>query len=110
MNKWKGKCCVTGVDLKYLLEGSHIVPWSESTDEEKIDHNNGLLLCPQIHTLFDKHLISFSDEGNMLISPILSIDNQKRFNISVSMKITVTPGMIPYLRRHRKKLKKHRDR
>jgi hypothetical protein len=38
---------------------SHIVPWSEPTEEERLDVNNGILLLPLYDALYDKHLISF---------------------------------------------------
>lgn len=61
-------CRVTGVsDIKHL-RASHIKPWSESTDEEKLNGCNGLLLAPHIDHLFDKGFISFSDDGNLMIS------------------------------------------
>ena len=61
-------CRVTGVvDINYL-HASHIKPWSKSDDIEKLHGCNGLLLSPHIHILFDKGLISFSDEGEVLVS------------------------------------------
>ena len=46
-------CRVTGVtDLKHL-RASHIKPWRDSSDEEKLDGCNGLLLAPHIDHLFD---------------------------------------------------------
>ena len=61
-------CRVTGVaDVNYL-HASHIKPWSISDDTEKLHGCNGLLLSPHIHVLFDKGLISFSDEGKVLVS------------------------------------------
>jgi hypothetical protein len=66
------KCRVTGVtNLKHLI-ASHIKPWVESTDEEKLNGCNGLLLAPHIDHLFDKGLIGFSDNGDMLISKKLN--------------------------------------
>lgn len=65
-------CRVTGVKVKSHLIASHIKPWKNATDEEKLDGNNGLLLSPHIDHLFDRGYISFADDGTMLISPMLS--------------------------------------
>jgi len=61
-------CRITGVSKKAHLRASHIKPWSKSTDSEKLDGNNGLLLSPHIDHLFDKGYISFTNEGALLVS------------------------------------------
>jgi hypothetical protein len=53
------------IDSKYLV-ASHIVPWSECTDKEKVDEFNGLLLPANYDYLFDRHLITFSEEGEII--------------------------------------------
>jgi hypothetical protein len=68
----ESKCRVTGVSNKSLLIASHMKPWKDSTNEERLDGHNGLLLAPHIDKLFDKGWISFSDEGQLLISPKLT--------------------------------------
>ncbi len=61
-------CRVTGVNDPLHLRASHIKPWKDSTDEEKLNGCNGLLLAPHIDHLFDRGLISFSENGDLLIS------------------------------------------
>ena len=38
-------CCLCNVNDKNFLVASHIKPWAKSNSEEKLDVNNGLLLC-----------------------------------------------------------------
>jgi predicted restriction endonuclease len=58
------KCIVTGVDRVEILIASHIQGWAECTnDDERLDGANGLLLAPHIDKLFDKHLMSFENDG-----------------------------------------------
>ena len=104
MEKWNGECPITGIDLKSILIASHIVPWKEATDEERLDVENGILLSPLYDSLFDRHLISFSDEGKIVISGKITEENRIRLGLSDTIKIKVTLGMIPYLTRHRDKL------
>ena len=59
------------IDSKYLI-ASHIVPWAKSTDEEKVSRYNGLLLPANYDYLFDRHLISFSQDGNLLLPVVQS--------------------------------------
>lgn len=61
-------CRVTGVNKKAHLRASHIKPWSKSSDFEKLDGNNGLMLSPHVDHLFDKGFISFTNNGALLIS------------------------------------------
>ena len=67
------KCSVSKCKMTDILIASHIKPWNESSNEEKLDPYNGLLLLPNYDTLFDKHLISFDEDGRIIISPIQKI-------------------------------------
>jgi putative restriction endonuclease len=60
------RCRLTRLEDKSLLIASHIKPWRKSTDDEKLDENNGLLLSPHVDKLFDSGLISFADDGRIL--------------------------------------------
>ena len=104
IEKWEGKCPVTQSELLKILISSHIVPWSECNDKERLDVENGILLSPNVDSLFDKHLISFSDNGQMIISERLSGEELKKLGIPVGVTIKVTEGMKKYLQRHRERL------
>lgn len=65
-------CRLTLVCEPEHLRASHIKPWKDSSDSEKIDGSNGLLLAPHIDHLFDRGFISFDDAGLILISPALT--------------------------------------
>lgn len=75
-------CRITGITDLQHLRASHIKPWKNSTDEEKLNGCNGLLLAPHIDHLFDKGLISFSENGNLLISDKLDRDVLAKWGIS----------------------------
>jgi predicted restriction endonuclease len=42
-----------------------------STNKERLDGNNGLLLAPHVDHLFDRGFIAFSEKGKLLVSPQL---------------------------------------
>lgn len=71
LRMWRG-CAVTGVDRPDLVRASHIKPWRMSSNEERLDPNNGLLLLPQYDHLFDAGFISFDDDGRLLESPVIA--------------------------------------
>jgi hypothetical protein len=66
------RCRLTGVDNIKHLRASHIKPWKASSDSEKIDGHNGLLLSPHVDHLFDRGFITFRNSGDLLISKELS--------------------------------------
>jgi putative restriction endonuclease len=66
------RCRLTGVENIKHLRASHIKPWKDSSDQEKIDGNNGLLLSPHVDHLFDRGFISFKNSGDLLVSKELN--------------------------------------
>jgi HNH endonuclease len=65
---WGDRCAIRGFSTREFLRASHIKKWSESTDKERLDPNNGLLLSAHLDALFDKGLISFDENGKMLVA------------------------------------------
>jgi putative restriction endonuclease len=61
-------CRWTGLNDKQFLIASHIKPWKNSSNQEKLDGNNGLLLSPHVDKLFDKGYISFSETGRIMLA------------------------------------------
>lgn len=106
IEKWEGRCPVTQSELLKVLISSHIVPWSECNDKERLDVENGILLSPNADSLFDKHLISFSDTGQMIVSKKLPPEELERLGVKKNVTIKVTEGMRKYLQRHRERLLK----
>lgn len=101
---WGGCCCVTGCNYVNVLRASHIKPWRESTNSERLDKLNGLLLSPNLDALFDKGLISFADDGKVLISQSLSDDVCKALGVSMHAKADLKSGHVKYMRWHREKI------
>ena len=100
---WEGKCPLAGVDHLPLLRASHIKPWRYSTNAERLDPFNGLLLAVHVDALFDRGLISFEDDGTLLISSTLSQDNLDRLGIVRGARISGLDA------RHAAYLADHRD-
>jgi len=63
------RCRVTQVSNTEFLIASHIKPWRASTNEERLDGANGLMLTPSVDRLFDRGYISFQDDGSLIVSP-----------------------------------------
>lgn len=96
------KCCLCGVSDPHFLVASHIKPWAECEANERLDIDNGFLLCPGHDKLFDLGFISFDSKGQVLISEKLQ-ENEKTFlNIHEGKTIELNDGNRKYLEFHRK--------
>lgn len=94
-------CCLCDVDDESLLVASHIKPWAKSSHAEKVDVNNGLLLCPNHDKLFDRGYISFDNGGHIIISDELSKNCAISMNIKNDMQIELSNDNIKYMEYHR---------
>ncbi|MCR6516445.1 HNH endonuclease [Clostridium sp. LY3-2] len=102
----RSSCCeLCGIDIKEMLVASHCKPWSESNDFERLDSNNGLLLCANHDKLFDKGFISFDDNGKIIIKSWINDNQMKLLKISEEDSITIDKNQIKYIRYHRSKFK-----
>lgn len=72
LDMWGHKCAITGA--AQFITASHIKPWSVADNSERLDPFNGLPLSPVYDKAFDVGLISFDDEGKILVSKRLAQD------------------------------------
>lgn len=80
-------CRVTRVDNPEHLIGSHIKPWRDSSNDERLDGANGLMLTPSIDHLFDRGFISFENNGKLLVSPVADDVSLRRMGIETSVNV-----------------------
>lgn len=99
-------CRVTGVTDLAHLRASHIKPWRWSSNEERLDGANGLLLTPDADHLFDRGFISFTDSGELLISPTMEPDVLVRLGIEPTSVVarTFSSQQRSYLAYHRREV------
>jgi hypothetical protein len=98
-------CRVTGITVVSLLRASHIKPWRDSTNAERLDGANGLMLAPHIDLLFDRFLISFEDSGALLISTKLESSVRKKWHLGEAAEPRpFSAAQRSYLATHRFKL------
>ncbi|MGV2482309.1 UNVERIFIED_CONTAM: HNH endonuclease, partial [Salmonella enterica subsp. enterica serovar Weltevreden] len=68
IHRWEYKCAVTGFGELDILVASHIVPWKDATDNERLDVHNGILLSPTYDARFDRHYITFENNGKIILT------------------------------------------
>ena len=83
------RCRVTKVEKPEHLVASHIKPWRESNNHERLFQGNGLLLTPTIDHLFDRGFISFEDTGELLISPVAHKESLHKMGVDTNHVIRV---------------------
>lgn len=98
------KCRLCGVSDERFLVASHIKPWSQSNHQERLDANNGLLLCPNHDSLFDKGFISFNDDGSILISDSLEEATKVFLNINESISLEMNDSQRQLMKWHRENI------
>ena len=101
---WGGQCAVSGLNLEPVLVASHAKAWSESTNFERLDKFNGLLLSASLDRLFDRGLISFAVNGRLLCKSEVSNEVLQKMGLTSSSSLRkVDPRHIPYLKAHQQK-------
>jgi predicted restriction endonuclease len=104
MDYWGGRCPLTGITEPALLRASHIRPWAECTDEQRLDVHNGLLLSALWDAAFDRGLVSFADDGTVLVNPTLGAAARD------ALGMTTVPRLLGLRDEHRTNLALHRAR
>ena len=98
------RCRITKVDNPVHLVASHCKPWRDSSNQERLNGDNGLLLTPSIDHLFDRGFIGFEDDGDLIISPVAHQPSLERMGIDTKRTVNVggfTEGQRRFLDFHR---------
>ncbi|KAB0504731.1 HNH endonuclease [Pseudomonas moorei] len=102
LNIWQGRCALTGIENQDLLVASHIEAWCLADNVARLDPDNGLLLAAHVDRLFDRGLISFADDGSLLVSSRLSQHDRAAFGLDQFSGIAkLSVGNQKYLLKHR---------
>ena len=107
VQQFEDRCRVSGVSVVRFLIASHMKPWRSSSNDERLDGENGLLLSPNVDLLFDRGFISFEDDGRLLVSPVADAGVLGRFGVRVNEDVNVgtfTAGQQKYLAHHRREV------
>ncbi len=102
IHRWEYKCAITGFDKLNILIASHILPWSEANDNQRLDVHNGILLSPTYDALFDRHLISFENTGKIILSDSIEIQAFQKIGITGKEQIkNLSSYNLEYMDKHR---------
>lgn len=103
LRQWDYRCAVTGVAVSAAIRASHIKPWKDSSDSERLDPDNGLPLVATLDALFDVGFITFDSRGKMLLSSKLNEDDRRSLGIQTRrLRWIPAKQTIEYLDYHRR--------
>lgn len=95
------ECAICRMDEPSLLIASHIKSWKYSSNFERLDKYNGFLFCPNHDKLFDQGFITFTDDGKVVISNILTPKTKKTLGLTEGLCIILDEAHKKYLSWHR---------
>lgn len=101
LDVWRDQCAMTGCRIEAVLRASHIKPWRESNNDERLDSFNGIILAASIDALFDRFLMTFSDDGRVLVSSELTAADLVSIGVPAARKISFYAKTKIYLAHHR---------
>lgn len=109
-NEYEVFCPLTYITVNYenagtLFRASHIKRYADCSNQEKFDLNNGILMCANADALFDKHLITISNEGKLIFSELIKNDRKLINNLLLNQPIfkdILNNERLHYLEEHRK--------
>jgi len=103
MQKYSGKCVITGITIPEVLIASHIKPWAVSDNDDRISVDNGILLSATFDRLFDNGLISFKADGEIMISGFVKQESRNLLRIQPQVRYPIIPSesMLKNLEYHR---------
>ncbi|WP_432352025.1 HNH endonuclease [Sporosarcina sp. A2] len=102
MPLWHDKCALCDIALPELLKASYAKPWKDSTNNERVEPNNGILLCRNHDALYTNGLIAFDGQGKIHISSRIPEEDYNKYGLYGKMRITRNETNKPYLKWHKK--------
>ena len=99
---WHG-CAISQCPLTWMLIASHIKPWRDADNQERLDPYNGLLLLPNYDKLFDLGYISFNAKGKIMYSRLLDKFDRETIGLTNNL------HLVKLEEQHLKYLKYHND-
>lgn len=93
------KCALTGFSDTRFLVASHIKPWKDANNKERLDSYNGLLLMPNLDKVFDLGFITFKENGKIVISDYL--EEATRLGVNPEMQVNFEDKHQEYIAFHR---------
>lgn len=97
---WHG-CAISQCPFTWMLIASHIKPWRDADNQERLDTYNGLLLLPNYDKLFDLGYISFNPKGKIMCSRLLDKFDREAIGLTSDLHLVKLENQhLKYLKYH----------
>ena len=97
---WHG-CAISQCPFTWMLIASHIKPWRNADNQERLDTYNGLLLLPNYDKLFDLGYISFTQTGKIMYSRLLDKFDREAIGLTSDLHLVKLENQhLKYLKYH----------
>lgn len=97
---WHG-CAISQCPFTWMLIASHIKPWRDADNQERLDTYNGLLLLPNYDKLFDLGYISFTQAGKIMYSRLLDKFDREAIGLTSDLHLVKLENQhLKYLKYH----------
>ena len=82
LSNYEDRCAISGINIPELLVAGHIIPWADSTPQQRLNPENGICLSALYDKAFDKGLITISpdDYTSRLSSALREYETQEYFD------------------------------
>ncbi|TRZ40088.1 HNH endonuclease [Niallia circulans] len=104
MSLWGCKCALCDIELPELLKASRSKPWKDSTNEERNDPYNGILLCSNHDALYENGKIAFDGQGRLHISPEINEEDYLKYGLLTKKKIKLNQDNKVYFKWHKRNI------
>lgn len=99
---WENQCALCDIALLELLQASYAKPWKDCTPKERVDPNNGILLCRNHDALYQNGLLAFDGQGKIHISSRIPEEDYEKYGLQKKMRVNRTNQNKAYLKWHKK--------
>ena len=99
---WNNQCPVCGIELDALLKASYAKPWKDSSDPERLNPYNGIVLCSNHDAMFLSGFITISATGKLQVAKRISEEEYPLYGLAKGLKIPVYPENESFLKWHKK--------
>ncbi|MER2191668.1 MAG: HNH endonuclease [Solibacillus sp.] len=96
------KCVLCDITLSSLVCATHSKPWKDSTEQERLDPYNGLLLCRNHSVLYKEGYIAFDGTGKIHISLELNEQDYLKYGLHSKMRVQRLEENKPYFKWHKR--------
>lgn len=99
---YRDKCAFTKASFTMCLDAAHIIPWSQSIPEQRLDVRNGILMSSFHHRLFDQKLLTIDNEYRIrFYDPKMKDGPYTKYDKLLTVNLHGKKMHLPFQKKHR---------